>query len=246
MVKKKFIIIFFIVIAIIAAVVFNLKVFNVVLNETGVHNVNIDSVVTEDIFDLSHEKYLLFDTEEYRQKLLKTGLIEEVSVEKNYFDVIINLKWRTPIISVESGNSNIILDKDGYVLYILNQEQKMDFQNKIGVISGLVVKSARLGEPVITENDHILENAVNLYLLILNNKELFTLEYLIPNIKIEQDRIIQVINPKFYIDFGDGSEIEDKFSKAVAIFNKMCEKQVTTGIINVSRKNHYVYETWKD
>ncbi len=247
--KKKFLIIFFIVLLVIGAFVLNFKIFNVTLNETGQHNDNIYGILNEGVFSLSlteYENYFFFDTEEYEDKILKTGLVEEISVEKDFPEVIINLKWRTPIISLESGNSNIILDKDGYVLYIVDEDKKMNFQNHIGSISGVIVKSARIGEPIITENDYMLENAVNLYLLIVSNKELFTLEELKPDIKIDNDRIVQVINKKYYIDFGDGSEMKDKFSKAVTIYNKMCEKQVTTGIINVSRKNHYVYETWED
>ncbi len=92
----------------------------------------------------------------------------------------------------------------------------------------------------------MLENAVNLYLYMLENEHLYVSNPLKPNIVIKGNNIYQIINSKYKIDFGDGEDIEDKFSKAVTIYNEMTGKAVKSGIINVSRHNHYVYETWKD
>lgn len=186
------------------------------------------------------ENFILFNSSNYEKKLLDTGLIDRVEVDKQFFcELELKITWKKPLVSVRSGDSGIILDSRGYVLYISESNRNLD------QIDGVIVKSARIGEPIITENDFMLENAVNLYLLILENKHLFANPELEAKIAIKNNCIIQVLGPEFDINYGDGSDIKERFSKALAIYNSLLEKQVTSGTINVSRKNHYVYETWK-
>ncbi len=213
------------------------KVREVVLVDKGEKNTNFD--VEKFVID---ENFFLFNTEKYEKELISTGLIESVTIDKDFFCKLrVEITWRSPIISLKSGNSDIILDKNGYVLYINEQKDK-----ELGSIAGVIVKSARIGKPIITENDYMLINAVNLYLLILENEGLFATGRMEPNIVIEGGNIIHEINPKYKMNFGDGSQIEEKFSKALAIYNNLSEKGITSGVINVSRKNHYVYEILKD
>ncbi len=235
--KKKFI---FILIAVAFVLLLLLtplfKVREVVLLERGEKNANFDMKLLE-----VDDNFFLFDSENFEKELISTGLIESVSIDKDFFCKLrVEITWRRPIISLTSAHSNIILDKDGYVLYISEKKDE-----KLGTIAGVIVKSARIGKPIVTENDFILVNAVNLYLLIIENENLFATKGMKPNIVVEGDKIIHEINPKYQMNFGDGSEIEEKFSKALAIYNNLCEKGITSGIINVSRKNHYVYETFK-
>lgn len=206
------------------------------LVETNERNSNFDP----SYFEID-ENFFLFNASKYEKKLLDTGLIERIEVDKQFFcDLELKITWKKPLISVRSGDSDIILDSRGYVLYISESNRNLDR------IDGVIVKSARIGEPVITENDFMLENAVNLYLLILENKALFANPALEAKIAIKNNCIVQVLGPEFDINYGDGSDIKERFSKALSIYNSLYEKQVTSGTINVSRKNHYVYETWKE
>lgn len=212
------------------------KVRKVVIHDDGIRNGNFD------LSDFNLEKNIfLLSKSKLEESLFESGFIDSVKIEKKFFcELHLTIKWKKPLISLKSGDSYIILDHKGYVLYISENDMGLD------CIEGVIVKSARIGHPVISKNDFILENAVNLYLLINENRHLYANPEIEAKLMVKKDAIIQILQPEYIINYGDGSDLQERFSKAISIYNNLYEKQVSTGIINVSRKNHYVYETWKD
>ncbi len=208
---------------------------DVVLINNGDPNPNLDSK----LLDLKGN-FWFFNTENLSNELMLTGLLDEVKVEKEFYCTVkITLTWKVPVISIKTADRFASLDKTGYVLY-LDDVKKTD-----GFIDNLVVEYARIGEPIVTEDDALTANAVNIYFMFLENKDLFLEGAVKPDIRIIDGEIVQVISDQYWINFGDGNDYESKFAGAIAIYNDLKSKAVTTGIINVSRNNHYVYETWK-
>lgn len=235
--RKLIILIFFLILIIFYSVSPLSNIKEVMLINNGEPNQNLNN----DIFKLDDKNFWFYNTKNLSNELMRTGLLDEVKISKEFYCKLrIELKWKKPTVALRTGsNAFAVLDKMGYVLSI------QDEQPSIGIIEGIVVKYARLGEPIVSENNALTTNAVNLYFIFAENADLFEGGAVKPNIKVDNKEIINVISDKYYFNFGDGSDYEEKFSKAVAIYNDLQKKQVTTGIINVSRKNHYVYETWK-
>ncbi len=210
------------------------------IDKVEVSNIGqVNSNFDESLLEIN-DNFFLFSEASFNEKILATGLVESMKIQKKFPNTVhLELTWKTPLIAIKSAERNIIIDKNGYVLYIDNESMNLD------IIEGVTVKFSKIGEVIKTTNDMVFENAVNLYLLVQANRELFVPELSLSNIVIYNDKIIQNIGEYFDIYYGDGSELDDKFSKAIAIYNELSKKEVNSGIINVSRKDQYIYETWK-
>lgn len=233
--KKKLIAILFVLLCLVYFLSPLSNVSSVELVDIGEKNPNLD----ESLLDVKGNFWLL-DTEKIKNSLMLSGFLDSVSIEKEFYcKLSLKLEWKKPVIAVRVGERYAVLDKSAYVLYF--EEDKTN----LGSVDGIIVKSARLGEPIVTNDDRLAENAIDLHFLFLANSDKFTSAPLKPRIKIVDGQIINVIADKYEMNFGNGEGSKTKFAQALAIYNKLSERSVTTGVINVSRKNHYVYETWK-
>ncbi len=137
MIKKKHLILTIIFIAVLILVLLSplFKVRTVEIVDKGLRNKNFDKK-----FFTIDSNFFLFDDSSYKDEVIDTGLVQKVEVKKEFFcKVVVEITWRDALISLKSGDRYIILDKDGYVLYI----DKTDRGH--GCIDGVIVKSSRIG-----------------------------------------------------------------------------------------------------
>lgn len=204
------------------------------INEINQRNHNFDM----EIFDISLP-YFYLDTDSIEKQALNSGLIKSISIDKNNFlELNIEITWKKAFITIESADKYVYIDEKGYVLYIENKS------DELYCIEGLAVKSASVGHIIKTSDNQVLESSVNLLLLLDANPSIFQNAEKIRNVKIIKNEIIQIIGEKLWINYGNGENIEEKFKSAVLIYQDLVSKNVNTGIINVSRKDHNVYEPW--
>ncbi len=210
--KKKTILLIIILFMFTLSPVFKIR--SVEIIDLGKPNENFPSELLQ-----TSSNIFLFDSDAYSKKIIDTGLVEEVQVEKKFFlNLLTKIKWREPFIAIKSGEKKVVLDKYSYVIYIDN----LDKESKVGIIDGVTVKSARIGEPIIIDNDYILENTVYLYLLTLTNKS-FSIS---PNFVIRNNKIMLKISEKYEIDFGDGSNAVERFSRALDMYEELSKKKL--------------------
>ncbi len=234
--KKKIVAISFLLLLILIAVLFfNVKVSNVTLSESF----EVDSELNFDDMFIGKRLFLI-NTAEFESEILATGLVETITVEKVLPNSLhLNIVWKKPVIAVKSAGKYVILSNDGYVLDIKKGYLGYD------VVDGIIVKSAIVGSPVVTEDDKLTIGAVNLVTIMKDNANIFVGETVYPNIKVVDGNIIHEINDRYWINFGDGDNLLNRFKSAVAIYNFNYNNGVKTGIINVSIDNHAIYEAWK-
>lgn len=208
---------------------------SVVVEDIGSPNANFDRAVLD-----VKSNFFLYDTKNLSNAIMESGLVSSVNIEKKWFlSLKVSIEWRRPIIYLKSSDLYAAVDREGYVL---------DFVDRLsgeGFIDGLIIKYAKIGEAIITENDYITKNAVILHHLFLENPFIIGGITLSPRISVDGTDIIQHISDDYIINFGDGDEPEERFKKAIAIYEELSKKGVKNGIINLRRKNHFVYETWK-
>lgn len=208
---------------------------NVEIENIGEENSNFD----KSLLDLKANFFLL-DTRGLSDELMKTGLMDSVHIEKKWFlKLKVSIEWKKPVIYFKSSNLYAALDRQGYVIGFVENEPEL------GYIDGIVVKYAKIGEVVITENDYITKNAVLLHFLLEENSDIIPGISLKPRISVKGTDIIQHISDDYIINFGDGDEAEEKFKRALSILDELSLKGTKNGIINLRRKNHSVYEAWK-
>lgn len=201
----------------------------------GEENPNFDA----DLLTIS-SNFFLFNSKELTDKMMEDGLIASVKIEKKWFlKLKVTIEWKQPVIYLKSSDLYAALDREGYVLNFVETLPEE------GYIDGIVVKYAKIGEVVSTENDYITKNAVHLHFLFAENSEIVPGLSLKPRISVVGTDIIQSISDDYLINFGDGEEAEERFKRAIAICEELARKGVKNGIINLRRKNHSVYEAWK-
>ncbi len=210
----------------------------------------VETVVVKDLnksyTKVDFDKYLkgnsifMLNPSKKEQKIKKCGLIEEIRISKVFpKKVIVEVLWKEPVIAMKTAGKFAYLSNDGFVLGL---EAKND---NIDTIEGVIVKSAIIGNTIHTENNEQTIAGVNLIRIINDNKSIVKDDGFQSNVKIINGNLVQVINDKYWINFGDGKDIKEKFKKAIAIYNFNVDKGVTTGIINVSIDDHAIYEAWK-
>lgn len=205
------------------------------LESIGPENPNFDKALID-----IRSNFFLLDGKKLTETMMDTGLIDSVHIEKGWFlKLKLVVEWKRPVIFLKSSELYAALDREGYVL---------DFKEKQpdeGYIDGIVVRYAKIGEIVETENDFITKNAVQLHFLLKDNSDIIPGLSLKPRIRVDGTDIIQFISDDFIINFGDGDEAEERFKRALGICEELMAKGVKNGIINLRRKNHSVYEPWK-
>ncbi len=234
--KKLYVILFFL-------IAFSLLIFGYMykISSVTVNSLNeaINDVDIEEQF--LGRNYIVNSESSLVEQLLSTGFVEEAEVHKVFpsaVDVVV--KWKEPVVAVKTANNYALLSNDGYVIGISKGYKGYD------VVRGVIVKSAILGNPIVTSDDDTTIGAVNLLIMMKINQNIFAGGMVYPNIEVKDGDIIHVISDKYWINFGNYENLDKKLVKAASIYNFNYEKGVKTGIINVSIENHEVYQIWKN
>ncbi len=180
---------------------------------------NIENIVIGEMNYLIHSKSYIKD------KILEIPMIDSVTVEKQFPNKIkLNIIYKEPFLKVVDNNIKVVIDEEGNVLAI-NKDIKTKFS-----VSGLELSYYKVNNKLkIHNNKEILTNLIILIKLInksgidINNK----IDYNDNNVYIYTYTGLKV-------NFGDCSNIEEKFNNFVNIYHDLMEKNINYGEIDVS------------
>lgn len=237
--KIKIIFLFLLLIIFCGAVAFSISPFMNVAN-IDLHHVNspLDVGVIEALYE---KNWLLTSESDFENMLLENHLIEEAKVKKSSLLALdISLKWRMPFVAFTSGAFYVITDDEGMVLQV-SQTPDAPY-----IIGGFRVISSIVGKRIDAERTDLVESAVK-FVYIFSKYAQENSEFdLKPDILLVNGELIQRINSKFCINFGNGYNPEEQFVSAASIYLDMKKKRIDSGVINLSNPNQKLYEPWKE
>lgn len=180
---------------------------------------NIENMIIGEMNYLIHSKSYIKD------KVLEIPMIDSVTVEKKFPNKVkLNIIYKEPFLKITDNNIKVIIDDDENVLAI-NKDIKTKFS-----VSGLELSYYKVNNKLeIHNNRDILMNLIVLIKLInksgidINNK----IDYNNNNVYIYTYTGLKV-------NFGDCSNIEEKFNNFVNIYHDLLEKNINYGEIDVS------------
>jgi len=218
---KKFVLIILLIIVLVLMIrldVFSIK--NVSYN-VGLYGDqdSIESVIVGEMNYLIHSKSYIKD------KVLEIPMIDSVTVEKKFPNTVkLNIIYKEPFLKIADNKIKVIIDGEGNVLAI-NRDIKTKFS-----VTGLELSYYKVNNKLKIHNDReILMNLIMLIKLInksgidINNK----IDYNNNNVYIYTYTGLKV-------NFGDCSNIEEKFNNFVNIYHDLLEKDIDYGEIDVS------------
>jgi cell division septal protein FtsQ len=169
--------------------------------------------------------YVIHSKSYIKDKILEIPMIDSVTVEKQFPNrVKLNIIYKEPFLKVTDNNIKVIIDAEGNVLAI-NKDIKTKFS-----VKGLELSYYKVNNKLeIHNNKEILSNLIILIKLInksgidINNK----IDYNNNNVYIYTYTGLKV-------NFGDCSNIEEKFNNFINIYHDLKEKKINYGEIDVS------------
>lgn len=180
---------------------------------------NIETTVVGEMNYIIHSKSYIKD------KILEIPMIDSVTVEKKFPNKVkLNIIYKEPFLRVTDNNIKVIIDAEGNVLAI-NKDIKTSFS-----VTGLELSYYKVNNKLeVHNNKEILSNLIILIKLInksgidINNK----IDYNNNNVYIYTYTGLKV-------NFGDCSNIEEKFNNFVNIYHDLVDKKINYGEIDVS------------
>ncbi|HKL41761.1 MAG TPA: FtsQ-type POTRA domain-containing protein [Clostridia bacterium] len=169
--------------------------------------------------------YVIHSRSYIKDKILEIPMIDSVIVEKKFPNKVkLNIIYKEPFLKITDNNIKVIIDAEGNVLAI-NKDIKTSFS-----VKGLELSYYKVNNKLeIHNNKEILSNLIILIKLInksgidINNK----IDYNNNNVYIYTYTGLKV-------NFGDCSNIEEKFNNFVNIYHDLQEKKINYGEIDVS------------
>ncbi len=157
-----------------------------------------------------------------------------VTVTKHFpFAVEVNVIARDAFVAVQSGGYYVIIDMQGVVLALSNNADAPYS------IRGFKVISAKVGNPLVSEDIRLIERAVQIVYLFQ------TYTSYAPDVMLKDGQIIQQMSDEIWINFGWAEKLEVQFPSAIAAYENMIEKSGSSGIVNVSNPNQCIVEPLK-
>jgi cell division septal protein FtsQ len=180
---------------------------------------NIENMIVGEMNYIIHSKSYIKD------KILEIPMIDSVTVEKKLPNKVkLNIIYKEPFLKITDNNIKVIIDAEGNVLAI-NKDIKTNFS-----VTGLELSYYKVNNKLeIHNNKEILSNLIILIKLInksgidINNK----IDYNNNNVYIYTYTGLKV-------NFGDCSNIEEKFNNFVNIYHDLLAKKINYGEIDVS------------
>ena len=188
-----------------------------------------DSIINQDdvcaYAGITRESNLVLVDIGYAEEALEMHpLIKKATVEKHYPDGIsITYDVRNPVLAISFAGTYIIADDEQYALSVENDAMGLM------TIYGMSIETFNLGKSIKMNDSGRLEAIVDLVKLV----EISNLNFS-PSIHILGEDIVLRIREDYHVNFGDGRNIEDRFTAFINIYRNLEEQQVSKGIIDVS------------
>ncbi len=169
--------------------------------------------------------YVIHSRSYIKDKILEIPMIDSVIVEKKFPNKVkLNIIYKEPFLKITDNNIKVIIDAEGNVLAI-NKDIKTSFS-----VKGLELSYYKVNNKLeIHNNKEILSNLIILIKLInksgidINNK-----------IDYNNNNVYVYTYTGLKVNFGDCSNIEEKFNNFVNIYHDLQEKKINYGEIDVS------------
>lgn len=127
----------------------------------------------------------------------------------------------------------VIVDADGIVLDIRPEA------GDLLQLEGFQFDSVHLGKPLNSTQKDVMAHAIQLILLLKQNVTYpFSVSY--------QKGIEVKLTDGLKARFGDGDDLNNKFTAYMTIYGDLQTKGITEGIIDVSKKDYYIYKPIAD
>lgn len=166
-----------------------------------------------------------------REKLLENPYVKDVEVRRQFPDKVeITVYEREEFSSIFIAGTYVIIDEQGRVL------RSVDKEVDIMTIKGYNIESYRIGEIMTSDDAYEFQRALDLVDL-CNQVEALEAD----EISYEKGSIFLKLLNGLSVDFGNGKDIEEKFSKFYAIYEDLVSKGIKKGIINVSNNGLPTY-----
>lgn len=206
-------------------------------------DINIDNVAkVERIFNVV-KKYNWFfsDVHKIENEIKKIPYVKYAKVKKKFFlKLIIDIQITEPFVSIKTGDIYVIIDRYQKVLDI-SHDSYAPYE-----ISGFRILSSKIGNKIVCEDSDLIDNAVKIVYLFQEYNKVLNDVNLVPKISLVNGNIIHTINDEFIINFGLAKNPDHKFKAAISMYEYMKDKNITSGVINLSYENQNLYEPWKN
>lgn len=168
--------------------------------------------------------YFVHSNAYIKEKLLQVPMIESVTVKKGYPNKVnLDIIYKAPFLKVVDNGVIVIIDDTGYVLAI-NKNLETDY-----IVTGLELSYYKVNHKLEIYDEEILLNLIDLIKLV--NKSNVAIH---EEIEYNDENIELLTYKGIKGRFGDCSEVEKKFNNFVNVYHDLINKDVRSGIIDVS------------
>ena len=184
---------------------------------------------TEEIINMAHAspgKNLLYhpDKKNIVKYLKQNPYIESAEVSRKLpSTLVIKVKERTQVGAILYDDDYLIIDKNGILL------RKTQTEPKLTLIQGVVVKKIKLGEQIVTKDDEVFEQTLNLLNLMLNG-DLYFIRLDMSNVYISAYVFESLVCKGTYKQLEDGIK-EGKIHK---VLEELFAQSIKRGTITLS------------
>lgn len=170
-----------------------------------------------------------------KEKLEEYPKIRNCVITKVFPDGLsIVISERLPVVAVLYSEQYLLVDEDLYVVEVTSEPRGYY------VITGYSFDDFNVGKQINDDHRYILKNAIDLALLVMYSELVDT------RMEIVDNDIKLYLNKGLKAEFGDGSNIESRFSSMIEVFFKVSDHENPSGVIDVSHDGLPVFQPFEE
>lgn len=215
-----------------------------IYNESDVFIIkNVEIMGNIMISESDIEKFIVDDNLHYfksnqydlKERLETYPKIKDCAITKVFPDGLnIIITERLPIVAIHYSEQYLLVDEDLYVVEVANDPRSFY------VINEYSFDDFNIGYQMKDDHRYILKNAIDLALLVMYS-ELENTEMEIVDKKIEVS-----LSDTLKAKFGDGDNIESRFSNMIEVYFEITKNNNPSGVIDVSHDGLPVFQPFEE
>lgn len=215
-----------------------------IYNESDVFIIkNVEIMGNIMISESDIEKFIVDDNLHYfksnqydlKERLETYPKIKDCAITKVFPDGLsIIITERLPVVAIHYSEQYLLVDEELYVVEVANDPRSFY------VINGYSFDDFNIGYQMKDDHRYILKNAINLALLAMYS-ELENTEIEIVDKKIEVS-----LSDTLKAKFGDGDNIESRFSNMIEVYFEITKNNNPSGVIDVSHDGLPVFQPFEE
>ncbi len=228
---KIYLLIFFLLSTLIFIILFRTNYFEI--NNIIVYNNNVlsdDEIISRSGVQIGENTFKI-KISEIEAKIKKAPFIKDVNIKRNLPDkLLIEVTERKKMAAVLYMGLYFYIDEEGVILYTSNEI------DETYVIEGFEFESFTEGEKIKVKNDEDLKRAVLLCGLLqssnLQDK---------PEILYNEKNFTLLLKENLKVKLGSGENLSKKFSIFMAIYKDLADKNIDSGVVDISHDGYPTY-----